>query len=121
MTFPGTVLLVDDDAVTLHAFAQRFDQLLTLLVHLVDLSVPGAAARGAEIARLAARMAERFDIPPVLRGDLEVAARLHEIGKVVLNRELSDGDGPEDVIEGDAWRYGVARERRLRQTQGPGT
>jgi cyclic di-GMP phosphodiesterase len=104
-----------------HTVEQRFDQLLTLLVHLVDLSVPGAAARGAEIARLAARMAERFDIPPVLRGDLEVAARLHEIGNVVLNRELADGEGPEDVLEGDAWRYVVAAKQLLGQTEGLAT
>jgi putative two-component system response regulator len=102
-----------------HSVTQRFDQLLTLLVHLVDLSVPGAAVRGAEIATLAGRLAERFDIPPILRGDLEVAARLHEIGKVVLDRE-TDGEGPEDVLEGDAWRYVVAAKELLEQTEGLG-
>ena len=100
------------------AEARRIDQLLELLVHLVDLRVPGAAARGAESARLAAELAERFDVPLSLRRDLDIAARLLEIGRVVLETEPGDGEGPEDVIEGDGWRYAVAARDLLRQTEG---
>ena len=87
------------------AVEDRAIRLLDLLAQIVDLSVPGAALRGAGTARLAARLAERFEIPEPLLRDLEVGARLHEIGKVILAADRTDGDGPEDVIEGDAWRY----------------
>ncbi len=100
------------------AVAERLDNLLALLVQLVDLRVPGAAARGADSARLAAQLADRFEIPPVLRRDLTIAAQLHEIGKVVLATEQAEGDEVEDVLEGDAWRYVVAARDLLRQTDG---
>lgn len=100
------------------AMAQRFEQLLSLLVHIVDLSVPGSALRGTETARLAARLAERFEVPSVLLRDLDVAARLHEIGKVLLRADPTDGEGPEDVIEGDEWRYAVAAKELFERTEG---
>jgi response regulator RpfG family c-di-GMP phosphodiesterase len=100
------------------AVAERLDHLQALLVQLVDLRVPGAAARGAHSARLAAQLADRFEIPPVLRRDLAIAAQLHEIGKVVLATEQAEGDEVEDVLEGDAWRYVVAARDLLRETDG---
>jgi response regulator RpfG family c-di-GMP phosphodiesterase len=96
---------------------QRFEQLLALLVHLVDATVPGAATRSVEITRLAARLAERFEIPTVLLRDLEIGAKLHEIGKLLM-RESSDGEGPEDLLEGDRWRYAVASKELLERVVG---
>ncbi len=100
------------------AVEDRSNRLLDLLAQIVDLSVPGAALRGAETARLAARLAERFEIPEPLLRDLEVAARLHEIGKVILSTDRDDAEGPEDVIEGDSWRYCVAAKELLERTDG---
>lgn len=100
------------------AIENRFDQILSLLVQIIDLSVPGSALRAAETARLAERLAERFDVPEVLHRDLHLAARLHELGKLILRREPGDGDGPEDVIEGDQWRYAVAAKEVLAKTEG---
>ncbi len=96
----------------------RSERLLSLLAQIVDLSVPGAALRGVETARLAARMAERFEIPAALIKDLEVAARLHEIGKVIIAADRTGLEGPEDAIEGDQWRYAVAAKELLEQTEG---
>lgn len=75
----------DRDAVAqLHQqLGRSFDQLLELLIHLVDLGLPGAAERGKRLASLARRIAERFEIPGELVHDLDLAAQLHEIGKVV--------------------------------------
>ncbi|MFN0181378.1 MAG: HD domain-containing phosphohydrolase [Gemmatimonadales bacterium] len=96
----------------------RFDQLLDLLVRLVDLSVPGAAARSVDTTRLAANLATRFEVPEVLLKDLEISARIHEIGKLILGGDRVAGDGPEDVIEGDHWRYAVAARNLLGQVAG---
>jgi putative two-component system response regulator len=96
---------------------QRFGQLLALLVHLVDVSVPGAAARSLEITRLAAQMAERFDIPAVLLRDLEIGAKLQEIGKLMV-AEHHDSEGPEDLFDGDRWRYAVASKELLERVAG---
>ncbi len=100
------------------AVERRSDHLLSLLVHIVDLSVPGAAVRGAETATLAARLAERFDVPAVLLKELDTAARLHEIGRVLLTADRGDAEGPEDVIEGDQWRYVVAARNLFERTEG---
>jgi response regulator RpfG family c-di-GMP phosphodiesterase len=70
--------------------AGGFDQLLALLVHLLDLGVPGAADRGRRLAAMARRLAERFDVPAEFLSDLELAALLHEVGRVVAP-ELSRG------------------------------
>ena len=96
---------------------QRFEQLLSLLLHLVDVSVPGAAARSSEITRLAARVAERFEIPAVLLRDLEIGAKLQEIGKLLV-AEPQDGEGPEDLFDGDRWRYAVASKQLLERVAG---
>lgn len=86
----------------LHGEVERsFGQLLHLLIHLVDLSLPGAAERGNRLADLALRLAERFEVPADLRDSLEVAARLHEIGKVVDAAQHRDGKPPAD------WHHGV--------------
>ena len=100
------------------AVERRSDHLLSLLVHIVDLSVPGASVRGADTAALAARLAERFEIPAILLRDLDVAARLHEIGKLLVAADPGDDEGPEDVIEGDHWRYAVAAKNLVEQTEG---
>jgi response regulator RpfG family c-di-GMP phosphodiesterase len=107
------------------AVGERFEQLLSLLVHLLDLSVAGAADRGAQNARLAARLAERFEVPTALRRDLDIAIRLHEIGKLVLaadpeQPEATEAEEAEDVLEGDSWRYAIAARDLLRQTDGLG-
>ena len=60
-----------------------FDGLLELLIHLVNLGLPGAAERGKRLAMLARQMGEHFEVPAELLHDLELAAQLHEIGKVV--------------------------------------
>jgi response regulator RpfG family c-di-GMP phosphodiesterase len=82
--------------------AQSFDQLLALLVHLMDLAMPGAADRGERLAEAARRLAARFEVPGELVPDLELAARLHEIGAVV-----EPGSEP--------WRHAVASRAVLRQ------
>lgn len=99
------------------ALETRFDQLLELLVHLVDLRVPGSAMRGQATAELAAHLAERFQIPLQLRRDLDIAARLHELGRVALGPDR-EPDAAEDVLDGDDWRYVVATEELLGRTEG---
>ncbi|MEO8452920.1 MAG: response regulator [Gemmatimonadota bacterium] len=99
-----------------HALETRFDQILELLVHLIDLRVPGAALRGQAAAELSAQLAERFEIPTALRRDLDVAARVHELGKVAL---CPDQERPsDDASAGDDWRYVIATEELLRRTEG---
>lgn len=88
---------------------EHFDQVVGLVVHMLDFALPGSAARGAAIADLARRIADRFQIPEHLVRDLEIAARLHEIGRVVspdpelTRRDNSPvSDGPQYVISSTA-------------------
>lgn len=63
--------------------ARSRDRQLDLLVRLLDLVVPGSAQRGERIAGLSMKVAERMGIPAVLLPDLEIAARLHELGRLM--------------------------------------
>lgn len=65
-----------------------FEHLLELFASLLDMRLPGAAARGVRVAELARGLAERFEVPASLCRDLDIAARLHEMGRV-----LSPGEG----------------------------
>ena len=60
-----------------------FDQMLQLMANMLDLRIPGAAARGQHIADLALKVAARFGIPQPHLRDLEIAARLHELGRML--------------------------------------
>lgn len=81
---------------------RSFDQLLELLLHLVDLGLPGAAERGKRLTELARRVAERFEVPAEMVHDLELAAQLHEVGKVV-DAAHQHGGAPAYP----AWHYAV--------------
>ncbi len=78
--------LRDDKQVVeqLHSqLGESFEGLLQLLLHLIDLGLPGAIERGKRLAALARQIALRFEVPNELLTDLELAAELHEIGRVI--------------------------------------
>jgi response regulator RpfG family c-di-GMP phosphodiesterase len=83
---------------------RHVDQVVTLLVSLIDAGRPGASVRGETAAHLARQVAERFGIPTPLVRELDIAARLHEIGNVVnpsATAQLDPEDAPAD--EGPAF------------------
>ncbi len=92
------------------AQARSFDQLLALLLHLLDLGLPGARERGARLAEAALRLAVRFEVPPEFERDLDLACRLHELG-LAVNPELRtvppEGTGIRD------WRYALVTRSLL--------
>jgi len=91
---------------------RSFDQLLKLLIHLVDLGLPGAAERGQRLRLLAGRIAERFEIPADLLGDLDLAAQLHEIGRVV---DAAHRQGGTEACPD--WHYAVVSGTLLDQVE----
>lgn len=70
---------------------RSFESLTRLLIHMVDLRIPGAADRGRRLADLALKVAACFEIPAFLLADLEMGALLQEIGKAV--DPLASGNG----------------------------
>ena len=87
-----------------------FDGLLHLLIHLVDLGLPGAADRGKRLTALSRQVGERFEVPVELLADLELAAQLHEVGKVVdaAHHALGAPAQPD-------WHYAVVTASLLEQ------
>jgi response regulator RpfG family c-di-GMP phosphodiesterase len=81
------------------ALDPRRAEVVTLLLRLLESRLPGAGDRGARVAELAGRIAERFGVPADLATDLELAARLHEVGRLATEPGMSDGDQPAP------WRY----------------
>jgi putative two-component system response regulator len=65
------------------ATSHSFGQLVDILGHLVELRTPGAADRGARLARAAKGMSERLQLPVEEARALETAARLFEVGKLI--------------------------------------
>lgn len=89
-------------------------QMVDLLMHLLDLRVPGAARRGRELADSARRLADRFEVPAEFLPDLEWAALLHEIGRIMAPAErptLAPAGVPPH------WGYVVTSAAILRQVQ----
>jgi len=102
-----------DEVQQLHLELERsFDQLLHLLIHLVDQALPGAGERGLRLAELTARLAERFEVPAELLVDLDVAARLHEIGQVVDAAHHSPGGSDQP-----SWHHAVVGAVLLEQVE----
>jgi response regulator RpfG family c-di-GMP phosphodiesterase len=94
---------------------QSFHQVVALLVRLLDLGLPGVAARSERLAHAALRLGARFEVPLPLVRDLDVAAQLHEIGRVVTPpagpvHEERAAYGPPS----DDWEY-VLRSRDVLQ------
>jgi response regulator RpfG family c-di-GMP phosphodiesterase len=95
-----------------HELGASFDGLLHLLIHLIDLGLPGASDRGTRLAALADQVARRFEVPDSLLQDLSLAARLHEIGKVVDAAHHASGAPAQPD-----WHYAVVSASLLEQVQ----
>ena len=88
-------------------------QAVELLARLLELGRPGSTDRGRRLAASALQLASRFEVPHVFLHDLELAARLHEIGMLV------EWPGRRDILasDPDVWRYTVASASILREMQ----
>ena len=93
---------------------ESFDRLLSVLLYVLDLTVPGAKARSENIAEWSMRVAERFAVPSHLLDDLRLAGLLHEIGRVA---ERSGGDvSAQKAFDFPTdWTYTAASQAILQQ------
>jgi putative two-component system response regulator len=95
-----------------HELGESFEGLLHLLIHLIDLGLPGAADRGKRLASLVQQIGHRFEVPRDLIPDLELAAKLHEIGKVVDAAHHAAGAPAQPD-----WHYAVVSSSLLAQVR----
>ncbi len=93
-----------------------FDQLLQLMARVLDMRLPGAAERGRRIAELARKVADRFGVPATHLNDLEVAARLHELGRVVWSQGEASATPTARTL--DDWKYIVGTRAVFSQVEG---
>ena len=63
--------------------SESFDNLLSVFIHLIDIKIPGSSTRGDRLAQRSALLAKRMKVPEKFMRELDIAARLHEIGKLV--------------------------------------
>ena len=91
------------------------DQALALLVSVLDAALPGASERGRRIADMAGRLAARFGVPDRLLRDLDVAARMHELGRLAALQTTGSAAPHRDS---EPWAYGVATASILLQMDG---
>jgi putative two-component system response regulator len=71
-----------------NALGSTLDAVTALLVNLINLRVPKAAARSEAAAAFARWIGERLELAPDARRTLDLAAKLHEIGKVVMTDDV---------------------------------
>ncbi len=95
-----------------------FDQMLQLLTHILDMSLPGAGERGKRIADLSAQVAGRFGVPDTHLRDMEIAARLHELGRILENESERSNVTP--MRPGDDWRYILGTRAIFAKVEGLG-
>lgn len=65
------------------AMAGHFERTLSLLREMLAMRLPGSAERGARVAERALQVAARFGVPDEHLPDLDIAARLHELGRML--------------------------------------
>ena len=97
---------------------ESFEQLLQLLVHFLDLRVPGAAARGRRVSGIAKRIAERMEVPPEFVPDLITAAQVCEVGRIgAADRNGAGREFGGPGIGAGGWRYLVDSAVILEQVE----
>jgi putative two-component system response regulator len=70
------------------ALGSMLDAATALLVNLINLRVPNAATRSEAASAFAHWMGERLELSPEAQRTLDMAARLHEIGKVIMTDDV---------------------------------
>lgn len=97
---------------------ESFDQMLELMASIMEMKLPGSAARGQRVAELALKISARFGVPQTHLRDLELAARLYELGRVV-SAEDHHGERPsrEAVLD---WRYVLGTRALFQKIEGLG-
>jgi len=75
------------------AVSHSLDQVVKLLADLLEAARPGARERGRCLAELALQVGERFGMPPGRAHALDLAARLGEIGRVLMPGPRTGGPG----------------------------
>jgi response regulator RpfG family c-di-GMP phosphodiesterase len=81
----------------------RRDRQVLALAKLLDRILPGAEARGDRMASMAIQVATRLQVEPIYLPDLEIAARLHELGRVVMLHRTEKEMPPPG--EENGWQY----------------
>ncbi len=96
----------------------RRDRQVTAFVKLLDRILLGAGDRGERMARFAKQVAARFEMQPSYLPDLEIAARLHELGRVVMLRQK--GVQICRSVDENDWEYARFTKGILEQIDGLG-
>jgi response regulator RpfG family c-di-GMP phosphodiesterase len=81
------------------ALASHLGAVESLLVNIIGLRVPDAGTRAQKAWVFARWVGERLELEPVEQHDLELSARLHEIGKVILSDDLLTKGGSSESVE----------------------
>jgi len=85
-----------------HAYevsARELYELARIFSCIVDAKSPFTARHSQGVARVARRLGERLGVPPERCDQLEIAALLHDIGKLRVPDEILDKPGPLDDNE----------------------
>lgn len=99
---------------------RSFDELVDILSHMVELQTPGAADRAVRLADGARVLGESVQASPAELGDISLAARLHEIGRIVRVRRASDPPaGEESLVQlARCARFSAAVMKRVAKLEG---
>jgi response regulator RpfG family c-di-GMP phosphodiesterase len=100
------------------AQTRNIEQMQAFLAMMLERGVPGARLRGERIAKMAAQIGARFGIPKNLMRDLDVAARLHELGRVAAADDTGAWRHEALAVDDATWRYTQDTKVVLQQVHG---
>jgi HD-GYP domain-containing protein (c-di-GMP phosphodiesterase class II) len=101
------------NGVTDHSSRVR-DKCARIALEMLVATDPGTAAHSGDVELLVSKLCERLGVGGEERQQIEVAGRLHDIGKIALPRQVLDKPGPLDETEWELVRgHTVAGERIL--------
>lgn len=71
------------------ALSENLNGVMYLITHMIELRVPDATVRAERASRIAAWIGKKLGLEPDALNELEMATRIHEIGKIIM---------PDDVL-----------------------
>ncbi|MFB3909629.1 MAG: two-component system response regulator [Candidatus Eisenbacteria bacterium] len=78
---------------------------LQLLEKMLEMRIPGSSARARRVAALARRVAWRFEVPAEYLPGLEIGARLHALGHILVPPSAAAASGQDDEDEDQGGRF----------------
>jgi HD-GYP domain-containing protein (c-di-GMP phosphodiesterase class II)/DNA-binding CsgD family transcriptional regulator len=110
---PRELVLAAEPRPVVSVLDPRLAEVAAVFGDIADLKTPHTHGHSRGVARLARAAGERLQLPPSEVADLEVAALLHDVGRVAVSSSVWDRPGPLDDHEWEQVRLHAYHSERI--------